>query len=520
MPDLTPQTSTTASRLFIFGLCLIFRWINAYFTRTYDNPDEYWQGQEVAHNLVFGYGYLTWEWQEKIRSYAHPLSIAFVYKLVQILRLDNTDLLVSLPRYFQSSLTAGADYATYSLAKKVIGKDIALPILFTTLCSWFNFFMAARTLSNTMETILTVIALSYWPIPGVVYLGERKEWLKEYRLALLFASIACIIRPTNALIWLYMGCQLLSSKGKRGIIALNATLICSVVLIINVFIDTMSYTNDWIQVFKAPVFTPYFFFKVNVVNGISEFYGVHQWHWYLSQGLPVILTTMLPFMLFGLYCIYNKPNVYNRMKPLLSMSLWILFIYSLLPHKEFRFIYPIVPILLIPVSYGLYQIQSSTWRKRAYIFLVFTQLPLGLYLSFWHQRGVVDVMIWLRKESQQNKVQSVGVLMPCHSTPWNSILHSPNMTNTWFLTCNPPLADDHLDEADEFYQDPSHFLRSHIDNRMQQTSHLVLFDNLLPILNQDLEYYGYQECQRFFNSHFHDDKRRRGDVVVLCRQLK
>ena len=208
------------------------------------------------------------------------------------------------------------------------------------------------------------------------------------------------------------------------------------------------------------------------------------------------------------------------MKPLLSMSLWILFIYSLLPHKEFRFIYPIVPILLIPVSYGLYQIQSSTWRKRAYIFLVFTQLPLGLYLSFWHQRGVVDVMIWLRKESQQNKVQSVGVLMPCHSTPWDSILHSPNMATTWFLTCNPPLADDHLDEADEFYQDPSHFLRSHIDNRMQQTSHLVLFDNLLPILNQDLEHYGYQECQRFFNSHFHDDKRRRGDVVVLCRQLK
>lgn len=86
--------------------------------------------------------------------------------------------------------------------------------------------MAARTLSNTMETILTVVALSYWPIPGVVHLGERKEWLKEYRIALLFASVACIVRPTNALIWLYMGCQLLlSAKGKRGIIALNATLI-------------------------------------------------------------------------------------------------------------------------------------------------------------------------------------------------------------------------------------------------------------------------------------------------------
>lgn len=36
--------------------CLIlFRIINAIFTKTYFNPDEYWQSVEVAHYLVFGY---------------------------------------------------------------------------------------------------------------------------------------------------------------------------------------------------------------------------------------------------------------------------------------------------------------------------------------------------------------------------------------------------------------------------------------------------------------------------------
>ena len=52
------QRSTKGSRIFVFSLCLIFRLVNAYFTRTFDNPDEYWQSQEVAHNMVFGYPFL------------------------------------------------------------------------------------------------------------------------------------------------------------------------------------------------------------------------------------------------------------------------------------------------------------------------------------------------------------------------------------------------------------------------------------------------------------------------------
>jgi hypothetical protein len=34
------------------------RLINALLLCTYTTPDEYWQGPEVAHRLVFGYGYL------------------------------------------------------------------------------------------------------------------------------------------------------------------------------------------------------------------------------------------------------------------------------------------------------------------------------------------------------------------------------------------------------------------------------------------------------------------------------
>lgn len=41
----------------ILGI-IIFRILNALIVRTYFNPDEYWQGPEVAHVLVFGTGML------------------------------------------------------------------------------------------------------------------------------------------------------------------------------------------------------------------------------------------------------------------------------------------------------------------------------------------------------------------------------------------------------------------------------------------------------------------------------
>lgn len=40
----------------IFLLCLAFRMVNSVLVQTYFNPDEHWQGPEVAHRVAFGYG--------------------------------------------------------------------------------------------------------------------------------------------------------------------------------------------------------------------------------------------------------------------------------------------------------------------------------------------------------------------------------------------------------------------------------------------------------------------------------
>jgi len=80
------------------SLALVVRICIALFTRTFFQPDEYFQSLEVAHHLVFGYGHLTWEWlsAQPIRSIVYPILNAPIYWLLEVLGLDHTKLLVDL----------------------------------------------------------------------------------------------------------------------------------------------------------------------------------------------------------------------------------------------------------------------------------------------------------------------------------------------------------------------------------------------------------------------------------------
>lgn len=182
---------------------------------------------------------------------------------------------------------------------------------------------------------------------------------------------------------------------------------------------------------------------------------------------------------------------------------------------------------------------------------------IGAYVTQIHQRGVVDVTHYLRNQHEaklgseaKSPTTTVGFLMPCHSTPWRSHIIHPAI-EAWALTCEPPLdvpldrRHTYLDEADQFYADPAGWLDVHMRGRQvvdstssqstpystHQTAtgvrhtwpeYLVFFEQLEPqlaglIRDGRIEQLAqYRECWRGFNSQWHDDWRRRGDVVVWC----
>ena len=524
-------------------------------------------------------------------------------------------------------ITAVGEYYNWKLAQRIYGPDSneAWALLALTTLSPWQWFCSTRTLSNCLETTLTIIALYNWPwqwaltpdgnpnLPvdeqglrmrdDQVPDHERIDETTRLRRSLIFAALATVLRPTNALIWLTLGTTTLLQRSTTGWLLripwteqsawihftawsfvpsyherralFGQAASCGfVILVLSIFIDRFYY-QTW-------TFPPFNFLMFNVVQSLAVFYGNNDWHYYITQGYPLLLTTALPFALVGqcraLHSIsanLRSPTAPTTLSQLATISLVVPAALSIISHKEVRFIYPVLPILHVlcasPLvsffgpSVGLFSRERpSTLNillKRTFLTtLISVNLAIAVYTTTVHNSGLSSVTSYLRHQQEKHYLPSsrptnmtVAFLMPCHSTAWRShMLYPPTSTSSgieaWALSCEPPLhlngseRASYIDEADIFYVEPLLWLRKTMSRhpprpqgifgsnalprrrdvdvgpgrRRNWPDYLVFFEQLESVMDTALRGSGYRECWRHFNSHWHDDWRRQGDVVVWC----
>ncbi|KAF2625344.1 glycosyltransferase family 22 protein [Macroventuria anomochaeta] len=596
-PPKSPSTSYRDSTLGVFALLLAFRIVNALTLRTFFQPDEFFQSLEPAWQLAFGgasNAWITWEWRTQLRSSLHPELFAAAYRIAAHLAdlcgfnlSVKAELLLSAPKIAQAVSAALLDCYTWKLAEKVYGRGgrTALTTLAISVCSPWQWFCSIRTLSNCLETTFTSIAVYYWPWHWTTTTAPNKarkedkispaaqrdlDSILHLRLSLLLAAFACILRPTNILIWLPISIPTIwwAPKRLRYILISEAILCGSTVLGCSVLSDRLYY-----GIWTLP---PLQFLYFNIAQSLAVFYGRNRPDYYFTEGLPLLLTTALPFAFVGLWQALRRKSdpptnnafatSYSILSRLAWTSLTMTCALSLISHKEVRFLYPILPFLHIlsarPLSHFL-PARAPLTRRATIGLLLLINILVASYFSQIHQRGVIDVLHYIRhKHEARNNIFShtsgvppamlnttVGFLMPCHSTPWRSHLVYPSI-NAWALTCEPPLTiplaerATYLDEADEFYINPGpkRWLRDNMEStatisslgsrsaqflagqdpkfkaryRRKWPQNLVFFEALEGELRDVLGETRYKECWRGFNSHFHDDSRRVGDVIVWC----
>ncbi|KAJ2548845.1 glycosylphosphatidylinositol anchor biosynthesis [Coemansia sp. RSA 1933] len=514
----------------LFLTLLALRLGNVYIVQTFTHPDETWQSLEVAHHAVFGYGFLTWEWRHALRGYAHPLLFATVYKALALLRLDDTWLLVLC-----------------SVMSLSMGTDIVRPLV------------------NSTETALTAAAFALWPWKknSAAVFSDKKQSPKGQQLvrshanddtstllarALGVAALSCIVRPTSGVVWI-VACALLVFRQSQGVsqtvqraLVVVRTAICigSIAIPAMLAIDRFGY--------KRWVFPPYQFYRFNVQQGLATWFGESHVLYHFYASVPVLFTSMLPFVLHGIYVASTSRRV--SIEPAI-LAAAVLVLFSMVGHMEYRFVYPLLPIGFMYAGVSLDELAGSLQTvpvasdgknkarrskrlstRTVLIYLFVTNIPAILYMDLVHQRGVIDVFRHLRRNTSANggSVDSLGFLMPCHSTPFYSHMHRD--IPMWFLSCEPPLErsalGSHYWEANDFEQSPADFVRDIFSKhpqitertRRERPSHLVLYGCMAERVGRDLNDLGYAETARFFNTHFSPDSRRRGDIVVFHNQYK
>ncbi|EAS29217.3 GPI mannosyltransferase 3 [Coccidioides immitis RS] len=590
-----------------------FRILNALCVRTFFQPDEFFQSLEPAWQIAFGKesgAWITWEWKHHLRSSIHPYIFAAVYwvadqisRQLRLSPLSRADLLVAAPKTAQGVIAALGDYYTWKLAGTIYGADsynTRWALCLSVLSPW-QWFCSTRTLSNCLETTLTAAALSHWPWQwNVAEFSSRQAQGQARRIThdrtklrycLLLAAFACILRPTNLIIWFCLAiftiCNISSREGllcEKHVALVWEAFCCGFsVLSLSLLADRIYY-GSW-------TLPPFKFLYFNIAQSLAVFYGRNDWHYYLSQGYPLLLTTALPFTLAGLSSALAAPFKQSGglgasiRRQLGIVCIAMPAILSLISHKEVRFIYPILPSLHILTAPPLskffepaisYTAGSYLPRRLLLSFLILVNLIVAFYTSVSHASGPSKVFEYIRHQSERVSVEAniqgsrpqppvsslfsapvrpaqgltVGFLMPCHSTPWRSHFVFPSI-EAWALSCEPPVNFNesqraaYIDEADQFYADPSSFLRTNMvgglrhfphtptyqakqpskspgeadatrDHKHNWPDYLVFFAQLEPTIKSLLRASSYAECYRTWNTAWHDDWRRKGDMIIWC----
>ncbi|MBW0533303.1 hypothetical protein O181_073018 [Austropuccinia psidii MF-1] len=536
---------------------------------------EFYQSLEISHLLVFDYGFKTWEWDlAKIRSPIHPYFFSLGYWLLKVSNLDQTNLLVIVPKIFQAIIASLIDLGTFHLASNLLNQNYSIAALACSLTCFFNAYTSIRTSSNSLETALLTWSLALWPWdPNHLNLSCSKFIIS---ISLIFGAF--LIRPSS----------ILFSSSLIFYLLLKSNL--NIKLDILAWLIVIGFTSCFLgflidsSFYGEPTFTPLNFFKQNLLNKISNYYGSNPWHYYFSQAFPFINLSFFPTVLIGLFplSIPQSPLESVHQITKLQSARFVIFStiigFSFLPHKEFRFIQPLVPLFNIFAAramvnnhtrQNLSQTQlthqhnlegSLKFRLPSFIFRSIISLGLAFYLMTFHYPAQISVMSYLRS-LPNHQLKSIGFLMPCHSTPWQSHLHKPHLAPNgslepmWMLTCDPPLNfsnnslqsnqsafsnqfktapfENYIDEADQFYLDPQEFLLKYFPKHVNPTfpptnksnksyqwpSHLVIFEALWKLngVRNILEKLGYQVVWRASNSRWHDDPIRRGGSVMVLK---
>jgi hypothetical protein len=289
-------------------------------------PDEIFQTLEPAHRLVYGYGVISWEWRLGIRSWVFPTFLACVMRATQWM---------------------GAASSGYLLGTQTV---LSLLSLVTV---WFGYAWARRA-SETPAAVLAALACAFYfaPVyfapkafyevvaahillPGLylgVY-GDRISERKRFFFAGVFLALAACLRmqllPAVLFAAIYFCYRHWRSRGP----ALTAGFALPVLFF--GLVDWMTWSYPWQSFVRS--------FQTNLLGGPGKEISAHQAWWWYAVALFVLLGPAILGLFHGV-----------RRSPFLAVFCAIVVVsHSFIPHKELRYIYPIVAPALTLAAMGM-----------------------------------------------------------------------------------------------------------------------------------------------------------------------
>jgi hypothetical protein len=289
-------------------------------------PDEIHQSLEPAHRLAFGYGFVAWEFREGARSWLLPALIAPVLKAGAWLTGDAIWAPAVSAKVAMAALSVVSIALAMRLAATLAGPIGALVTGLGLLAFPPHLFFSARCMSEMAAAPLLLLAT----LPVVKAQGEGTRRDAHLLAAGMAAGMATIMRAQVGLVVAGLALMLVPWRPPRSFRALG-------VFVLGAGLATIAGgILDWIT-WGAPFHSLRRYIEFNVIEDGSSRFGVEPWGYYLASLASAVGTA-------GFIIILLLGASARRAPALLASIVAFVLAHSAIPHKELRFLMPVVPL--------------------------------------------------------------------------------------------------------------------------------------------------------------------------------
>ena len=303
--------------------------------------DEIFQVTEPAHRLVYGTGLVPWGFHLGARSWLLP---GIAAALMEVARLfgDGPDYYVPLLAGACSLLAVAPVACCFLWCRRWFGLVPALVGGFAVAVAPELIYFGARTLSEPIAAHLLLLAI-YLLDPGFYVASSRRLALGAGLLALVVVLRVQLL-PAAATVALWSIAP--APRQRIGALAAGALALLSLVAVF----DTLTIGYPF-----APTWR---YLMLNLRDGVSSSFGTAPWYWYGVAELAIWRAGLLVFLTLAIAG--SRRNVLP-----LVVAAAVVAVHALVPHKEYRFVYPAIVLLSVQAGVGLAGLADGFARARA-----------------------------------------------------------------------------------------------------------------------------------------------------------
>jgi len=303
-------------------------------------PDEIYQSLEPAHRLVWGRGFIAWEFIAGARPWALPGAVAGVFAVLRGLGVSDPSVYVPAVKLVFAAAGVGTAWAAARLARSLGAGPLPAA---TAGALWAlaapAIYFAPRGLSEPLSALpLTAGLAMAWP----------RDASRRWRLGgVALLCVAVLLRLQDALVCVVLLAALLARGERRA--ALEALGVFALGAVALGLLDWVT----WGRPFQSALVN----IRFNVVEGGGSLWGTSDALYYLRvlwRAMPAVAVVL----------VVGAALAARRAPGMLGLLVVFVGLHSLVPHKELRFILPVLPAWAALAGVGLEVASGWVARRR------------------------------------------------------------------------------------------------------------------------------------------------------------